>query len=119
MKSDKLRIALETLKGSVSTETDAVELTGQTARATDGGWWAEATLPDPISAQMTLPYSKFRSIVRTLDEKDEIEIEPNGPTCRIKVPATLWQLNLLNVPTEPPPEFPVINTIEASGYDST
>jgi hypothetical protein len=27
MKSDKLRIALETLKGSVSTETDAVKLT--------------------------------------------------------------------------------------------
>jgi hypothetical protein len=65
---------------------------------------------------MTLPYSKFRSIVRTLDEKDEIEIQPNGPTCRIKVPGTLWQLNLLNVPTEPPPYFPVINTIEASGY---
>lgn len=116
MKSDKLKIALETLKGSVSTETDAVHLTGQTARATDGQWWAEATLLEPIAAQMNLPYSKFRSIVRSLDEKDEIEIEPNGPTCRIKVPSTLWQLNLLNVPTEPLPDFPIINTIEASGY---
>lgn len=106
MKSDKLRIALETLKGSVSTETDAVELTGQTARATDGQWWAEATLAEPISAQMTLPYSKLRSIVRTLDEKDDLEIDPNGPTCRVKAPSTLWQLNLLNVPTEPTPEFP-------------
>ena len=115
MKSDKLRIALETLKGSVSKESDAAYLTGQTARATDGGWWAEVTLPAPISGQMTLPYSKFRSIVRTLNEKDEIEIEPNGPTCRIKVPSTLWQLNLLNVPTEPPPQFPVINTVESIG----
>jgi len=116
MKSDKLRIALESLKGSISSETDAVNLTGQTARATDNVWWAEATLPSPISTPMTLPYSKLRSIVRSLDEEDEIEIEPNGPTCRVKAPATLWQLNLLNVPTEPPPEFPVINTIEASGY---
>lgn len=116
MKSEKLRIALETLRGSVSTETDAVELTGQTARATDGGWWAEVTLAEVFSAEMTLPYSKFRSIARSLDEKDELEIEPNGPTCHIKAPGTLWQLNLLNVPTEPPPEFPVINTIEASGY---
>ena len=116
MKSDKLKIALETLKGSVSTDTDAVNLTGQTSRATDGVCWTEATLPEPIAAQKTLPYSKLRSIVRILDEKDEIEIEPNGPTCRIKVPGTLWQLNLLNLPTESPPEFPLINTIEASGY---
>jgi DNA polymerase III sliding clamp (beta) subunit (PCNA family) len=116
MKSDKLRIALESLKGSISSETDAVELTGQTARATDNVWWAEATLPDPIPTPMTLPYSKLRSIVRSLDEEDEIEIEPTGPTCRVKAPATLWQLSLLNVPTEPPPEFQAINTIEASGY---
>ncbi len=116
MKSDKLRIALDSLKGSVSTETDTVELTGQTARATDGAWWAEATLPEPIPTSMTLPYSKLRSIAKTFGEGADIEIEPTGPTCHIKAPSTLWQLNLLKVPTQPPPDFPVINTIEASGY---
>lgn len=115
MKFEKLRDALESLKGSVSKETDAVMLTGQIARVTDGQRWAEATLPNAMPAPMTLRYSKFRSIVRTLGEEAEIEIEPNGPTCGIKAPDILWQLNLLNVPIEPLPEFPVIKTIEASG----
>jgi hypothetical protein len=116
MKSDKLRVALEILRRSVSTKTDAVELTGQTARATDGARWAEATLPEPISTPMTLHYSKLLSIVKILDEDDdEIEIEPDGAICRVKAATALWELNLLNVPTEPLPEFTPINTIHASG----
>ena len=70
VKADKLRIALECLKGSVSTQRDSVEIDNTTLRTSDGIRWAEVTLPDrdSIPARMILCYSKLRSIVKTLDD---------------------------------------------------
>jgi hypothetical protein len=117
MKAKTFRMSLECVRGSVLPQLDCVEITGSTLRASDCNCWAEATLQEPISGQAVLPYSKLRSIVRTLDEGDDIEIELDGAICRVKVSTALWQLNLLNTSIEPLPEFPVINTIEASGYN--
>ena len=116
MKANAFRVSLEYVRGSISGQLDSVEITGPTLRASDGQWWTEATLPQPISATMTLPFSKFVSIVRTLDDDDDIKIEPKGTTCRVKAESAIWELNLLKTPTDPLLEFQPINTIEASGH---
>jgi len=114
MKVRMIRVPLEYIRGAVPA--DYFEITGPTLRASDGHWSAEATLPKPISARMTLPFSKFLSIVRTLDDDDDIKIELNGTTCRVKAEDTLWELSLLNQSVEPTPEFQRINTIEVAGH---
>jgi len=116
MKVKGMRVALECVRGSVSTATDSVELNGQSMRVSDGRWWAEATLPEPIPTSLTLPYSKLRSIVKTLEEKEEMEIEPNGVKCLIKTSAASWELTLLSIPPNLPPEFEAKAIIEVSGY---
>lgn len=116
MKANTFRVTLECVKGSVPPDSDSVEVTGPTLRTSDGHWWSEATLQDATLDHMVLPYSPLRSIVKTLDDDEDLQIIPNGATCRVKASTALWQLNLLNVPTEPLPDFSPLNTIEASGY---
>ena len=115
MKSTFFKVPLECVRGSVLGLHDSVEITGPTLRASNGVWWAETTLQEPIPGHAVLPYSKLRSIFKALDDDDKISIEIDGATCRVKTEFAAWRLNLLNIPIEPLPEFTPISTIVASG----
>ena len=119
MKADGLKIALECLRGSVSTQWDSVEIDHTTLRTSDGIRWAEVTLADSIPARMILCYSKLRSIVsivKTLRDKADIEIAPEGASCLVKAPPTMWQLSLRQSTFNSLPEFKKIREIYAPGF---
>ncbi len=96
MKGNVLRVALESLKGSVSKKFGPVEITGATLLASNDTRWAEVMLPESISTPMSLPYLTLHRIVTMVPEDAELKIEKKGSTCFIQCPPDTFRLDLFN-----------------------
>lgn len=117
MKSKALGIALELVKGAVSTELDVVEMDGSVIRTSDGQWHAGAYISETFPSTMVLPYIKLRAIVKTIAEEEDLGVAQKNVECLIKSSSALWKLNLRDAVVDKTPAFKAVKEVKSSGYE--
>jgi len=109
--------ALKFVEGAVSGDTDVVELQDTWVKATDKLWWTGIKLNEQLCpTAMILPYTKLRSIARTLAPESNMTVGHENVFCKVVGELASWKLNLREEEMPVPPRISA-DEILSSGFE--